>query len=466
MDEQLPLTLGHLARAVDGTLRAGDPAAPVPGLSIDSRALNPGDLFVAIVGARFDGHAFVADALARGAMGALVSDAAAVGSSSGAALVVEDTLVALQLASRYVRRASDARVVAITGSAGKTTTKELTAAALAPSYRVFRSQGNLNNHIGLPLSLLELRNRPEIAVVELGMNAPGEIARLVEIAEPEFRVWTNVTEAHAEFFPSIEGIADAKAEILNGATDDTVVVANADDGRVMARVANCRGRIATFGMHAAADVTATDIEDRGLDGTRAVVRTPVGQARVETSLLGRGNLANVLAALTVAIQLHVPLAAASERVATVEAPAGRGQVHRLANGILLVDDSYNANPTAVITALESLARDRRDGRRVAVLGEMLELGHQAESLHVDVGRAVAAAGVELLVTVGGGPARALGKAAIGAGLGADDVLHCDDSETAAARLSPLLRDGDLILVKGSRGVRTETVVAKLVAEQT
>ena len=466
MDEQLPLTLGNLARAVGGTLRAGDPAALVPGLSIDSRALNPGDLFVAIAGARFDGHAFVADALARGAMGALVSDEAVMGASSGAALVVKDTLAALQMASRYVRRASGARVVAITGSAGKTTTKELTAAALACSYRVFRSQGNLNNQIGLPLSLLELRTRPEIAVVELGMNAPGEIGRLVEIAEPEFRVWTNVTEAHAEFFPSIEGIADAKAEILDGATDKTVVVANADDGRVMARVANCRGRVATFGMHEAADVTATEIEDCGLDGTRAVVRTPVGQARVATRLLGRGNLANVLAALTVAIQLQVPLEVASERVATVEAPPGRGQVHRLANGVMLVDDSYNANPTAVITALETLAKDRRDGRRVAVLGEMLELGRHAESLHADAGRAVASAGVELLVTVGGGPARALGKAAIEAGLGSGDVLHCDDSETAAVRLSPLLRDGDLVLVKGSRGVRTETVVTRLVAERT
>jgi UDP-N-acetylmuramoyl-tripeptide--D-alanyl-D-alanine ligase len=474
MDEQLPLTLGNLARAVGGTLRAGDPAALVPGLSIDSRALNPGDLFVAIAGARFDGHAFVADALARGAMGALVSDEAVMGASSGtssgtssgASLVVEDTLDALQMASRYVRRASGARVVAITGSAGKTTTKELTAAALASSYRVFRSQGNLNNQIGLPLSLLEVRTRPEIAVVELGMNAPGEIARLVAIAEPEFRVWTNVTEAHAEFFPSIEGIADAKAEILDGATDETVVVANADDGRVMARVANCRGRVATFGMHEAADVTATEIEDCGLDGTRAVVRTPVGQTRVATPLLGRGNLANVLAALTVAIQLQVPLAAASERVATVEAPPGRGQVHRLANGVMLVDDSYNANPTAVITALETLAKDRRAGRRVAVLGEMLELGRHAESLHADAGRAVASAGVELLVTVGGGPARALGKAAIEAGLGSGDVLHCDDSETAAVRLSPLLRDGDLVLVKGSRGVRTETVVTRLVAERT
>ncbi len=465
MDERLPLTLGNLARAVDGRICAGDPAAVVGGLSIDSRSLSPGDLFVAIVGDRFDGHRFVAEARARGAMGAVVSDEAALGPSPGVGVVVDDTLRALQVASRYVRRASGATVVAITGSVGKTTTKELTAAVLGVRYRVSRSQGNLNNHIGLPLSLLALASKPDIAVVELGMNAPGEIGRLVELAEPELRVWTNVTEAHIEFFPSIDGIADAKAEILSGSTDETVVVANADDERVMARVATCRGRVATFGLRTSADVTATDVEDCGLDGTRAMVHTSVGSTPVSTPLLGRGNLANVLAAMTVAIQLQVPLVAAGERVATVGAPPGRGQVHRLANGVIVVDDSYNANPRAVITALHTLAQDRRTGRRVAVRGEMLELGARAQALHEEIGRAAVAAGVGLLVTVGGGPARGIGEAAIEAGLAATNVVHCDDSVAAAAQLSPLLRDGDLVLVKGSRGVRTETVVNRLLEER-
>ncbi len=466
MDERLPLTLGNLARAVDGRLCAGDPSIVVRGLSIDSRSLNAGDLFVAIRGDRFDGHTFVADALARGALGALVSDETALGPSPAVGLVVEDTLRALQMASRYVRRASGATVVAITGSAGKTTTKELTAAALTSSYKVFRSRGNLNNHIGLPLSLLELRDRPEIAVVELGMNAPGEISRLITLAEPELRIWTNVAEVHSAFFPSIEAIADAKAEILDGATAETVVVANADDARVMARLAGVPARVATFGVGGDADVTATEVEERGLDGTRALVRTPVGSARVTTPLLGRGNLGNVLAAMTVAIQLQVPVAVAAERVAMVEAPPGRGQIHRLSNGVVVVDDSYNANPTAVNAAVLTLARDRRQGRRVAVLGEMLELGRRATPLHVETGRAVASAGVGLLVTVGGEPARALGQAAIEAGLGSEDVLHCEDSESAATRLGPLVREGDLVLVKGSRGVRTETVVARLVEERT
>ena len=209
--ERLPLTLSDLARAVAGRVVRGVPDTAIEGVSIDSRTVRPGDLFVAIRGERFDGHLFVAAAFAAGAAGAVVSEEAALGSSSKIGVVVDDTLRALQRLGRYVRRASGARVVAITGSAGKTTTKELAAAALGARYRVFRNRGNLNNHIGLPLSLLELRTRPEVAVVELGMSAPGEISRLVEIAEPEFRVWTNVAEVDAGFFPSIEASADAQA---------------------------------------------------------------------------------------------------------------------------------------------------------------------------------------------------------------------------------------------------------------
>ena len=464
MLERLPVTLGDLVRAVGGRLMAGAPKTTIRGFSIDSRSLSPGDLFIAIRGDRFDGHAFVADALGQGACGAVVSDAAALGSSPAIGVVVDDTVRALQALARHIRRASNARVVAITGSVGKTTTKELTAAVLEARYRVFRNRGNLNNHIGLPLSLLELRARPEIAVVELGMNGPGEISRLVDIAEPELRVWTNVAEVHAEFFPTIEKIADAKAEILEGATSDTVVVANAADDRVMTRVSGFRGRVATFGVGVEAEVRATEVEDLGLDGTRAQLRTPVGTTAVTTPLLGRGNLANVLAAVTVALQLHVPLGAIAERVAAVDAPPHRGQIRRLAHGVVVVDDSYNSSPLAVATALETLSGDRRVGRRVAVLGEMLELGARADALHRATGRAAAAAGLGLLLTVGGDAARVLGAAAVEAGMSADRVIHCEGSEEAARRLAVMMQAGDVVLVKGSRDVRTDLVVAHLEAE--
>ena len=458
------MTLGELAGAVGSRRIAGPAETRAAGVSIDSRSIRPGDLFVAIRGARFDGHRFVGDAVARGAAAALVSDAAALGAPPAPGIVVDDTLRALQALARRVRRGSGARVVAVTGSVGKTTTKELSAALLETRYRVFRNRGNLNNHIGLPLSLLELRARPEVAVVELGMSGPGEIRRLVEIAEPDVRVWTNVGEAHAEFFPSIEAIADAKAEILTGASRDAVVVANAADDRVMRRVAGFPGRVVTFGVDVEAEVSASGVEDLGLDGVRARLRTPVGAAPVRTRLLGRGNLANVLAAVGVALTFEVPLAAAVERAAAVEAPPHRGRIHRLAGGVAVIDDSYNSSPLALETALATLARGRA-GRRVAVLGEMLELGARSEALHRAAGRAAAAAGVGLLLTVGGEPARALGRAAVEAGAPAAGVLHCETAEEAASRAAASVRDDDVVLVKGSRGVRTDRVVTRLCADR-
>lgn len=461
--ESWAMTLRDVAGAVGGRPIAGE--TRVTGVSIDSRTLRPGDLFVAIRGARFDGHRFAADARERGAAGGLVSDAAALGTPPAPGVVVDDPLRALQALARHVRRASGARVVAVTGSVGKTTTKELAAALLAARYRVVRNRGNLNNHVGLPLSLLELRTRPEMAVMELGMSGPGEIRRLVEIAEPDLRVWTNVAEAHAAFFPSIEAIADAKAEILTGAAPDAVVVANAADHRVMRRVSGFPGRVVTFGVDVEAEVTADRVEDLGLDGMRARLRTPAGGAALRTRLLGRGNLANALAAVGVATTLGVPLAAAVERAAEVEAPPHRGRVHRLAGGVVVIDDSYNASPLAVETALATLSGAARTARRVAVLGEMLELGARSADLHRAAGRAAAAGGVGLLLTVGGGPARALGAAAVEAGAAPAGVVHCESSEEAAARAAALVRDGDVVLVKGSRGVGADRVVERLRADR-
>ncbi|MBM62879.1 MAG: hypothetical protein CL484_08025 [Acidobacteria bacterium] len=458
------MTLGEVARVVDGRQVMVGSETPINGFSIDSRSLAPGDLFVAIRGDRYDGHEFVSEAFARGACGALVSHESALGMPTGVGIVVHDTLSAFQLLARYIRRISDARVVAITGSIGKTTTKELTAGLLEARYRVCRSRGNLNNAIGLPLSLLELRTRPEVAVVELGMNRSGEISRLVEISEPDVRVWTNVAEVHSEFFSSIESIADAKSEILEGASVDTTVVVNAEDRRIMTRLTDFPGQIETFGFGSEASVAAAEVEDRGLEGTRALIRTPVGSTMVSTPLLGRSNLSNVLAAMTVAVKFEVPLEAAAERVSKLQAAPHRGQVHHLQRGIVLVDDSYNSNPLAVEAALVPLRRDLRRGRRVAVLGQMLELGKRSTALHRRVGFAAAEAGLGLLITVGEAPARAVGTAAVEAGLAADRVLHCDNSEGAANRLVGMLEDGDMVLVKGSRGVRVELVVERLLAE--
>lgn len=463
--EPLVVTAGALAEVTGGQL-VGSAETAIGGVSIDSRTIAPGDLFFAIRGERFDGHAFVGAAFERGALGAVVADTAAVAAApvNAIVIVVGDTTRALQAFARHVRRASGARVVAISGSAGKTTTKEIAAELLAERYRVFRNKGNLNNHIGLPLSLLELRARPEIAVVELGMNHAGEIRTLVGIAEPEVRVWTNVGDAHLGFFASAEALADAKAEVLEMADPSHVLVANADDDRVMHRARRFRGRVVTFGIDRDADVRARDVVDRGIDGAEARLATPAGEAAIRIPLGGRANLANVLAAATVALHFDVPLDAIVRRVATLRPAPRRGEVLRLPGGLTILDDSYNSSPAALGRALETLARTTGSARKAAVLGEMLELGAHALRLHEACGRAAAAAGLAWLVTVGGEPARALGQAAQRAGVPDAVVRHAADREEAGTLAVGFARPGDLVLVKGSRGIGVDHVVDRLRAE--
>ena len=438
--------------------------------SIDSRRISPGQCFIALKGDRFDGAEFAADCLARGAAGVLVRSSAGIAPSlaamapSAAVLEADDTLVSLQQLGRHVRRLSGTRVTAITGSAGKTTTKETAAEFLAERYTVYRNPGNLNNHVGLPLSLLDLRHRPEMAVVELGMNHPGEIRTLVSLAEPDVRVWTNVGDAHIGHFESLDAIADAKAEILEGAGQEQLLVANADDARVMARSARFAGRIVTFGLGHGADVRATEIQDRGVDGTTATVETPAGRARVDVPLVGRGNLMNVLAATAVALEFAVPLDAVAGRAATLRPAKHRGERIALRDGITLVDDSYNSSPSALLRTLEAIGRDRAHTRRIAVLGEMLELGDFADDLHAECGRAAAAQGLAALVTVGGAAAERMAASAREAGMPPGSVRHVGTSEDVLPLLSSLLSPGDLVLVKGSRGIRTDLVVERLVEE--
>ena len=465
------LTTEWVARVMGGTARPGDPDREFNGVSIDTRTLTAGELFFAIRGERFDGADFAGAAIDAGAGGVVVErgrgselPSTNKGWPPFAVIEVDDAIAALQALAQAVRRASGTKVVAITGSAGKTTTKEVTGEFLAARYRVVRNRGNFNNHIGLPLSLIELRRRPEIAVVELGMNHAGEISTLVRIAEPEVRVWTNVGEAHLGFFQSVDAIADAKSEICEGATPATLLVANADDGRIAERISRFGGRVVTFGIDRGADVRATEVRSRGIDGTNARIATPRGAFELTTPLIGRGNLANVLAATAVAIEFDVPLAIVMERAAHLTPASHRGEVLRLSNGVTVIDDSYNANPTATKRALEVLGETRDQSRRVAVLGEMLELGERASALHEDVGRAAAEAKVDVVIAVGGAPARALADAAVAAGIGRANVLYVATSDEAADAAATLIQPGDLVLVKGSRGVRTDRVVDRLKAE--
>jgi UDP-N-acetylmuramoyl-tripeptide--D-alanyl-D-alanine ligase len=464
---ELELTLGWVAKTVGGTLRSGSLEGVIGDVMTDSRSLRAGDLFVALKGPRFDGHAFVAEVLGRGAAGAIVERGyAGSGKQDPAYGVIEvaDTLRALQDLAHAVRLAAETRVIAITGSAGKTTTKETIAEMLATRFRVVKNKGNLNNHIGLPLSLMQLRTKPDVAVMELGMNHAGEISRLVEIAEPDVRVWTNVGDAHLGFFASPDAIADAKGEILERATAATLLVCNADDPRVMARARAFAGRPMTFGTVEGATVRATAIEDRGVDGVRARVSTPAGERVIETPLLGRGNLSNVLAATAVALDAGIGLDVIADVAARLRPADRRGMVSRLPGGLTLIDDSYNSSPTALRRVLDVVAHESRCERKVAVLGEMLELGDHAVALHEECGRAAASAGLTALFAIGGAPARALADAAIGAGMSPDSVTYFPQSADAVAAVSAYVRRGDLVLVKGSRGTRTDIVADRLAAE--
>jgi UDP-N-acetylmuramoyl-tripeptide--D-alanyl-D-alanine ligase len=463
---EVALTLGWIAGAAAGTLR-GRSDTPVRGVVTDSRTMAAGDVFLALRGPRFDGHAFAAEALARGAAGVVVEQAWAEAHPQfdGGVIGVGDTLRALQDVAHAVRVESGAKVVAITGSAGKTTTKESVAALLAARFRVVKNKGNLNNHIGLPLSLMQLTAGPDVAVMELGMNHAGEIRTLVHVASPDIRVWTNVGDAHLGFFASVDAIADAKAEILEDARPGDVLVCGADDPRVMARARSFAGRRITFGETPGADVRARDVQDLGWDGMKARVETPAGTTEIATRLLGRGNLANVLAAAAVALECGVPLDAIRDGAATLRPADRRGVVRHLKGGVTLIDDSYNSSPSALRTALEVMAREQRASGRVAVLGEMLELGDHAMALHAACGVAAAEAGLRLLVAVGGAPARALGEAAIAAGLPSEAVRYFGSSADAAPAVASALHPGDLVLVKGSRGTRCDLVADRIVQER-
>lgn len=461
------LTLDEIARVTRGTLEFGatQPAQGaqhvVQGYGIDSRSVVPGDLFIAIVGPRHDAHGFVEEAMRRGSTAAVVSKGTRATYPSAPALVrVEDTTRALQDLGAHVRRRRPLRVIGITGSAGKTTAKEMTAAVLSQAGPTFKSEGNLNNTYGLPLMLLRLPDDRTTAVLEMGMSYHGEIARLVEIADPDVGVILNVLRVHLEHFGSLEEIARAKGELFAGMRRDTTAVYNTDDpptarlGRVFP------GRRIAYGIDtAAADVTAADIVTEDLETTRFVLAHGAARLPVRLALPGRHNIYNALAAAAVGFAFGLDGEAVRRGLETVRAAAMRGVVHRLRDGIVVLDDSYNSNPVAMERAIETLRGAAAHGRRILISGDMLELGPYGTTAHTRLGGQAAAAGIDLFVAVGPLSRRAF-DAARAAGC---ESWHFDDSEQAASWVAAEIRPGDLILVKGSRGARMERVVQAILA---
>ncbi|MGH9604376.1 MAG: UDP-N-acetylmuramoyl-tripeptide--D-alanyl-D-alanine ligase [Terracidiphilus sp.] len=431
----------------------------VRGYSIDSRTAAPGELFFAVRGERFDGHDFVAAALARGAIAAVVSRAR-VASLPDAALAVplliaEDPLLALQALAAHVRRQWGRRVVAITGSAGKTTTKEAVAAALGARFSVLKSQGNLNNGFGLPLQLLRLEDEHEFAVVEMGMNHAGEIAALARIAAPDWGVITNVGTAHIENFAEGQaGIARAKFELVAALPSNGVAFLNCDDAYVSQFGRGFLGRVIYFGAGPCADPQIAEISE-DLAGLHLKYRAGEQTGSFTLRLLGAHNASNAAAALAVALEAGVELDAAIAALTSLTAGDKRGEVLEIA-GATILNDSYNSNPEALRSMIRTLAA-RPARRRILVAGEMLELGEQGPALHTACGRAAAEAGLDLVAGVQGN-AEHLATAAAAAGVAA---LFLPDAEAAGGWLAHNLRPGDAVLVKGSRGVHLERAIDAL-----
>ncbi len=433
--------------------------ATFPELTIDSRRVPEGALFVALRGERHDAHDYVAQALAAGAAAAVV-ERVPDGVDEAVCFVVADALRALGDLARWTRESIPGlQVVAITGSNGKTTTKEMVAAIFEEATRdspgaVLKTQGNFNNLIGLPLTLLTLRGCESLAILEMGMNRPGEIARLTEIARPDVGVITNVGAAHLEGLGSLDGVAAAKGELFGGMGEDTTICVNVADERVRLLAERFGGRRIDFG--AGGGVRAGEVVDRGLAGISMKLHIGDAAENVDLAFAGAHTVDNALAAAALGHAMGLSLATIAAGLAAARPAAMRMQIVRLANGATVINDAYNANPDSVVAGLRSVAAS--GGRRWAVLGEMRELGGHSARLHREIGAEAARLGIDFLVAVGQQAEEIVGGARSEGG--AIVVRLCIDAAEAAAVVLDDLRSGDVVLVKGSRGPDDEGAVQR------
>lgn len=458
------------------------------GYSIDSRTVARGDLFFALApedyrqhfftAAEFDdGHRFIPQALREGATAAVARRAriegdAELSSHADQLLVVEDVIDALQSLAHETLAAWGGRVVGITGSAGKTTAKDLTAHVLnAAGRRALKTQKNFNNELGLALSVLQMESGGaspadfDVAVLEMGQSLLGEIRRLCEVAPPDIAVVLTVAPVHLEFFSSVEQIAEGKSQIVESLKPEGVAVLNADDPLVSAMRGKHAGRTVTFGVEQAADVSAVEIEASRFGLTRFLLRTPLGEARAELPLPGRHNLSNALAAAAIATCFDVAPEVIARALRTARASEMRGEVTDFAAGFSVIDDSYNSNPRSLLSMARALVEGRGDAgqgarRTLVVAGEMLELGKEAAAMHREAGREIAALKADAVWGVRG-LAREIALGAREGGMGDGAARFFETTDEAAAALAAELREGDLVLVKGSRGVHTERIVKAL-----
>lgn len=455
------LALSNIIGVLQGTASTVADGVVPAGYSIDSRTIQARECFIAIRGPRFDGHEFIPEAVRKGACLVIAQKGCFEPSPLGVpCILVDDTLSALQRLANHVRRQWGRPVVAITGSTGKTTTKEIASFLLSGNYRVFKSVGNFNNDYGLPLSLLKLTEWDKMAVLELGMSAAGEIARLARIAEPNVAVVTNVKPVHLEFFDSIEGIARAKRELIDSLPADGVAILNNDDTRVRKFARHFSGKIITYGVRSAAAYRVTGIVFKGLDGCQFQLEHKNATYRFDCPLIGEHNVYNCLPGLVVAHQFGMDFKQLAERLRQLQTPAGRGEVLRLGKGLTVINDSYNSNPAALEAMIQLLKKVQGFKRKILVAGEMLELGEGSPDFHYRSGKLAAQSGLDYIVGVRGN-AQHLVNAARLHGYDESHAVFFEEVNRAAQWLEQQLQAGDLILVKGSRGVKTERVIERL-----
>jgi UDP-N-acetylmuramoyl-tripeptide--D-alanyl-D-alanine ligase len=455
-------TPGELAAATGGRWTGAAPAS-IEGVSTDTRAIPAGSAFLALRGERFDGHDFLAEAARSGASCAVVTRGRVAAGPPGLPLLeVENPLAALGAIARLHRLRFSIPVVGVTGSNGKTTTRQMIAAILATRGPVLSTEGNLNNEVGVPLTLLRLRPADTAAVIEMGMSRRGEIGRLTAIAEPRVGVVTNALAAHLEGLGSVDGVADAKGELYRGLPADGVVVANADDPRMLHRARKSGRRVLTFsgGGDREADVVVLDVLSQDPEGMRFLLGIGTKEVEVRLPLVGEHNAVNASAAAAAALSLGCSDREIVRGLSGVRPVGRRLRVERLPSGVLLVDDCYNANPASMKAALRTLRQLAGPGRALAALGDMLELGPAEDDLHRELGRDAAAAGLAALATFGP-RARLAREAAIEAGMAPSDTLHTEDPTLLVAFVRERLRPGDVLLVKGSRGMKLERLVEAL-----
>jgi len=458
------LSIGRILEATGGTLLRGSPETVVDSFEIDTRRVREGGLFFALQGDKTDGHKFLDQAAGRGASAAIVSREVPEHQKAPAVLVrVEDGLDALTECGRTAREAlGQTMVIGVTGSTGKTTTKDLIAAGLAGERKVHKTGGNFNNHLGVPLTLLACPDDAEIAVVELAMSGPGEIAALTRLSKPDLALITNVCPVHLASFASLDDVAAAKGELFAVLPTDRTSVVNLDDAHVRVQCMRHSGPRMTYGQAGEADVRLEQMEDRFLPGVGLTVHCGDRSHQFNLKLGGGHSARNAVAALAAIHAVGADIEAAGRAMERFEAGPGRGQRIELPFGAVVIDDSYNSNPTALASVLETLKATTTVGRKILVLGDMLELGQDEEQFHKEAGRNAAAAGTDLVIGVGHLVRHSL-EAARKAGV--PETHLASDAGAAAKFLSGRLGSGDLVLVKGSRSIRLDRLVQRLVEKR-